>query len=248
MVVGCLAAHWENWESWGGRCLGGPGSPLRVSDPFPLATSSLSCSDPPSQLQPQSSVVVRRLTSSRRPSSRGLPPRSLSLLWRFGSGVGCGSRRPPSLRLVVSPLLTLFHQSVRAAGDPLCRSGFSTSPPRSDSGRVFGQLCGPGLPPEARGHSLVVSECCGSGTSSPLRVSVSTPASSVHSWSSECSGRFAQPPLSGPRLRKGLYVHRRSQSFCVGGRPPSTFLRRRLTIAFRCISPRCTTRCLPAPM
>ena len=40
-------------EVVGSRCLGGPGSPLRVSDPFPIATSSLSCSDPPSQLQPQ---------------------------------------------------------------------------------------------------------------------------------------------------------------------------------------------------
>ena len=37
----------------GSRCLGGPGSPLRVSGPFPFTTSSLSCSDPPSQLQPQ---------------------------------------------------------------------------------------------------------------------------------------------------------------------------------------------------
>ena len=37
----------------GSRGLGGPGSPLRVSDPFSFTTSSFSCSDPPSQLQPQ---------------------------------------------------------------------------------------------------------------------------------------------------------------------------------------------------
>ena len=37
----------------GSRCLGGPGSPLRVSGPFSFATPSLSCSDSPSQLQPQ---------------------------------------------------------------------------------------------------------------------------------------------------------------------------------------------------
>ena len=37
----------------GSQCLGGPGSLLRVSDPFSFTTSSLSYSDPPSQLQPQ---------------------------------------------------------------------------------------------------------------------------------------------------------------------------------------------------
>ena len=37
----------------GSQCLGSPGSPLRVSDPFLVATPSLSCSDPPSQLQTQ---------------------------------------------------------------------------------------------------------------------------------------------------------------------------------------------------
>ena len=37
----------------GSRCLGSPGSPLRVSGPFSVATPSLSCSDPPSQLQSQ---------------------------------------------------------------------------------------------------------------------------------------------------------------------------------------------------
>ena len=37
----------------GSRCLGGSGSPFWVSDPFPSASPSLSCSDPPSQLQPR---------------------------------------------------------------------------------------------------------------------------------------------------------------------------------------------------
>ena len=148
-----------------------------------------------------SSVVVRRLTSSHRPSSGRVPPRSFFLLRHFGSGVGCGSRRPPSLRLVVSPLLMLFHQSARADGNLLCSSGISASPPWSDGGRVFGQLYGPSLPPEAGGDLLVVSECGGSGTSSSLRVSVCSPVSSVHSWSSECSSRFTQLQLSGPQLQ-----------------------------------------------
>ena len=183
----------------------------RLTSPHEFSSASPQCgrSSPARQgsrllgrwLPQGSSVVVRRLPSSRRPFSGRLPPQSLSLLRRFGSGLGCGSRRPPSLRLVVSPLLALFHQSARAAGDPLCCSGFSASPPRSDGCRLFGQLYGPGLPPEAVGNSLVVSECGGSRTSSALRVPVSTPSSSVHSWPSECSGGFAQSPLSGPRLR-----------------------------------------------
>ena len=37
----------------GSRCLGSPGSSHRLSGPFSFATPSLSCSDPPSQLQPQ---------------------------------------------------------------------------------------------------------------------------------------------------------------------------------------------------
>ena len=37
----------------GSRCLGSPGPALRVSGPFSFAAPSLSCFDPPSQLQPQ---------------------------------------------------------------------------------------------------------------------------------------------------------------------------------------------------
>ena len=61
-----------------------------------------------------SSVVVRRIPSSRRPFPGRLPPRSLSVLRRLRSRLGGSSRRPPSVRLVVSPLLKLFHQSARA--------------------------------------------------------------------------------------------------------------------------------------
>ena len=182
----------------------------RFSSPHAISPASPQCSrSSPARrgsrflgrwLPQGSSVVVRCLTSSRWPSSGRGPPRSFSLLRHFGSGLECSSRRPPSLRLVVSSLLALFHQPARAVGNPLCGSGVSASPPRSVSDRVFGQLYGPSLPQEAGGHSLVIPECGGSGTSSPLRVSVCSPVSTVHSWSSECSGRFPQPPLSGPRL------------------------------------------------
>ena len=96
-------------------------------------------------------MVVRRLPPSRQSSSGGGPPRSLSLLRCFRSGLGCGFRRPPSLQLVSSPLLALFHQPARAVGHPLCGPGVSASPPRSVCGPVFGQFYGPGLPQEAGG-------------------------------------------------------------------------------------------------
>ena len=51
--------------------------------------------------------MVRRIPSSGRPSARHGPPRPLLLL---GRGLGRGSRRPPSLRLVVSPVFDLVFQ------------------------------------------------------------------------------------------------------------------------------------------
>ena len=145
--------------------------------------------------------MVRRLPSSSRASPWRGSPRSLSLLRCFGPRLGRCAWRPPPLRLVVSPLLALFHQPERAVGHPLRDSGFSASPPGSVCSSVFRQLHGFGLPPEAGGHSLIVPECGGSGTPSPLRGLVSSSASPVHSRPSECSGGFTQPPLSSPRLR-----------------------------------------------
>ena len=132
-------------------------------------------------------------------------------LLRFGPRLGRCSRRPPPLRLVFSPLLALFDQPARAVGHPLRDSGFSASPPGSVCGRVFRQLHGFGLPPESGGHSLVVTECGGSGAPLPLQVSVSSASSPVHSRTSKCSGGFAQPPLSSPRLRMDVV-----SSGCVG--------------------------------
>ena len=142
-----------------------------------------------------SSVVVRQLPSSRRPFPGRLPPRSLSVLRRLRSRLGCGSRRPPSVRLVVSPLLTLFHQSARAPGYSLCDPGFSASPQRSDCGGLLRQLYGSGLFPETGRHPFVVSERRGSGTSSSLRGSVGSSSAAVHSGTSQSLGGFSQPSL-----------------------------------------------------
>ena len=92
----------------------------RFSSPHAVSPASPQCSrsSPARQgsrflgrwLPQGSSVVVRRLPSSSRSSPQRGPPRSLSLLQSCGPRLGRCSRRPPPLRLVVSPLLVLFHQ------------------------------------------------------------------------------------------------------------------------------------------
>ena len=57
------------------------------------------------------SVVVRRLSSHGRHAPRRVSPRPVSVHRRVGRRLGRLSRRRPSLRLVVSPLLSVFHQS-----------------------------------------------------------------------------------------------------------------------------------------
>ena len=69
-------------------------------------------------------MVVRRIPSLGRPYPRRGLPRPLPLLRR---GLGRGSRRPPSLRLVVSPVFNLFDQPLRAFGNSLCGSELSPS-------------------------------------------------------------------------------------------------------------------------
>ena len=90
----------------------------RISSPHEVSPASPQCGrSSPAQrgsrflgrwLPQGSSVVVRRLPSVSRSSPRQGPPRSLSLLQRFGPRLGRCSRRPPPLRLVVSPMLALF--------------------------------------------------------------------------------------------------------------------------------------------
>ena len=69
----------------------------------------------------------------------------------------------------------------------------------------------PWLTSGSRGHSLIVPECGGSGTPSPLRGLVSLAASPVHSRPSECFGGYTQPPLSSPRLQMDFV-----SSGCIG--------------------------------
>ena len=122
----------------------------RCSSPYEVTPASHQClrsSCPPRGsrllgrwLSAGSSVVVRRVPSLGRLSARRGPPRPLPLLRRLGHGLGRGSRRPPSLRLVVSPVFDLFDQPSRPFGSSLCGSGFSPFASRSSCSSVFGQL------------------------------------------------------------------------------------------------------------
>ena len=143
----------------------------------------------------------RRIPSLGRPSTWRGPPRPLPLLRRLGHRLGRGSRRPPSLRLVVSPVFYLFNQPSRAFGSSLCGSGLSPFAPGSSCSSVFGQLHRFSLPQETRGHSFVHLECSRSGASLALRGSFHSTPSPVHSRPSECSGGFTQPSFSSPGVR-----------------------------------------------
>ena len=168
-----------------------------------------------------SSVVVRRLPSSRRLLSGRPPPRSLSILRCFRSRLGCSSRRPPSVRLVVSPLLEIFYQSTRAPGYSLCHPWLPASPSGSDGSGLLRQFYSSGIPPQTRGYSFLVSQRGGSG-SSPLRRSVGSPSPTVHSRSSQCPGGFSQPSVPGPRFGMDLMssgLHRLASPVACHDRP-----------------------------
>ena len=147
-----------------------------------------------------SSVVVRRLPSLGRPSSGRGPPQPLPFTRHVRPGLGRCSRQSPPLRLMVSPLLEFFDQPERVVRHSLRGSGFSALPPGSGRGTVLGQLHSPGIPAEARRDLLLLFEHGRSGTPSPLRVSVGSTPSPVHSRPSQCSGGLAQPSLSSPRF------------------------------------------------
>ena len=63
-----------------------------------------------------SCMVVQRLSSTGQHASGRVSPRPLSVHRRVGHRLGSLSWRRPSLRLVVSPLISVFHQSPGASG------------------------------------------------------------------------------------------------------------------------------------
>ena len=130
-----------------------------------------------------SSVVVRRLSSSSRHASRRVSPRPVFVHRRVGHRLGRLSRQCPSVRLVVSPLLSVFHQSPRA----------------SDFFWPFGVsfLLFLSVPRETGWYSLLHAQHRGSvGPQVLLGVTHSAP-SSVHPRQDECPRRLSESPESG---------------------------------------------------
>ena len=123
----------------GSRCLGGTGSPLRVSGPFPITTSSLSCSDSPSQLQPQFHLGAGGVRFSGKGGHRDRPSFS-----RVLQSPLCHSQSHRRLATGHRPLMSQWLGGVLqfSYGDGPVRS------PVSPSGRLDGVPGSPGrLPP-----------------------------------------------------------------------------------------------------
>ena len=147
-----------------------------------------------------SSVVVRRRPSSRRPSSGSLSARTFPIHRRFGFRLGGLSRRRPPFRLVVSPLLCLFHQPSGTSCSPLRSSGFSSSVASSVGQPVCGQHHRSGLPAESRGYSFLSLQIRRSSDLADLRNPSDSFNPSVHPRSSQCLGGLPQSSFAGPRV------------------------------------------------
>ena len=98
-----------------------------------------------------SSVVVRRLSSTGRHASGRVSPRPLSVHRHVGHRLGCLSRRQPSLRLVVSPLFSVFHQSPGASRGVVGSLGFPAFPLGTCCSGVLRQHHRLGVPQETGG-------------------------------------------------------------------------------------------------
>ena len=115
--------------------------------------------------------------------------------------MGCVSRQLPSVSLMVSGLLLLFHESPRAACCSLCGQGFSSQSPGSAGCIIRRQHHGVGIPEEAGGHPLTDSQFRGLSHSLGLRGSSYTLVAPVLSGQVECRVGFVEPQVPGPRLR-----------------------------------------------
>ena len=119
----------------------------------------------------------------------------------LGFRLGRASRGRPSVRLVVSRLFSVFHQSPGITGGALRSSGVpsDSSPPVSFP--LHGQHDNLVLSEESRKYPLLHAEVCGSGHSSSLRGQSDSSSASVCSGPSECPHGFSQSLLPSPRLR-----------------------------------------------
>ena len=132
------------------------------------------------------------------------------------TGWGRISRRRPSLRLVVSPLLSVFHQSPRASGSSVGSSGFPSFSSGTCGGGVLRQHHRLGVPQETGWYSIRHSQHDGSVSPQVLR-GFSHPASSaVHPRQDERPRRLSESQEPSHRFRVG--------SMCRGVSPASSSL------------------------
>ena len=155
-------------------------------------------------------MVVRRLSSSGRQVS----PRPVSVHRRVGHRLGCISRRRPSLRLVVSPLFSVFHQSPGASGGSVSSSGFPSFSSGPCGGAVLRQHHRLGVPQEAGWYSIRHSQHGGSVSPQVLRGLSHPASSSVHPRQNERPRRLSESQEPSHRLRM--------DSLCGGVSPASS--------------------------
>ena len=195
----------------GSRRLGCPGSQVRLSDPFPITSSSLQCSDSTSQLQPQFHQGAGFVRCGVHASGKGGHRDRASFAGVLQSPI-CYSQSHRGLATGHRPL------TPQRLGGPLqfsyedCPVGSPVSP----SGRLDGVLGSPGrLPPGSctSGFSPlpeVLRGRCGVSVYDPMLRPV-VRSSSVHSRHGSylfhhASPRFSSSPLSRRLAGPGLHL------------------------------------------
>ena len=133
---------------------------------------------------------------------------------RVGHRLGSISRRHPSLRLVVSPLLSVFHQSPRAAGGSVSSSGFPSFSSGTCGGSILRQHHRLGVPQEAEWYSIRHSQHGGSVSPQVLRGFSHPVSSAVHPWQDEHPRRLSESQEPSHRFRL--------DSLCGGVSPASS--------------------------
>ena len=145
-------------------------------------------------------MVVRRFPSSRRHVSRGGSPRPVLVHRRVRHRLGCFPRGRSPVRFVVSPVLSVSHQSPRASSGSLCHQRISSFSLWSRGGGVLRQHHSPGVSQEAGGHSVFHSQHGGSVDSLLVRRLSDSSPSPVHSGQVERPRRLPESPEPGHRL------------------------------------------------
>ena len=219
----------------GSRRLGCPGSPVRLSDPFPITSSSLQCSGSTSQLRPQFHQRAGFVRCGVRASGKG-GHRDRASFTRVLQSPLCYSQSHRGLATGHRPL------TPQRLGGPLqfsygdCPVGSPVSP----SGRLDGVLGSPGrLPPGSCTSSFsplpeVLHEGCGVSIYDPVLRPVIR-SSSVHPRHGSYLFHHASPRFSSSTLSRRLAgpgLHLPGPGACEG-LPPVAMVSS-CVLGFRC--------------